>query len=340
MICIQVLPYDSYLSKEYLSAKKGNCVKSLEELIVELRRSNGNPDKPVRILKEENGQVLMAKFGLGDDLQRQPCVEDELENYRLLSKLSLPHVASFVWGGKTLETGLLLPTVVTCIEFIFPFFLQINSNIFTLRQLAEKGSTILWKQALFQTIFTLAQLQQHFPGFRHNDFKADNILVTNSQKDSVCYSAQYFNNRRRVWSFDNLKVWAKVIDFELACTPSSNIKSRAVLTENGGNLEHEYGLSKNRCDYFDIHLLSFDVLTSSRNNPQVYDEFKQFITQYIPERYFLLENLTSQCRLKIEDQKNHSKKHILLEMLANPYFHLFRDYSDSEADFSILQKIE
>ena len=46
-----------------------------------------------------------------------------------------------------------------------------------IRRHYNKLTLIHWKVFLFQIISTLAVIQSKFPSFRHNDLKANNILV-------------------------------------------------------------------------------------------------------------------------------------------------------------------
>lgn len=323
----------------------GARVSSVRGLVRHLRASPGHPDKPVRLLvDDESGAVLVAKFGLGDDGQRQPCICDELSNLRALrdARLPTPHLATLEWGGKTQEDDLPLPSCVACTEFVRPL-----GAVHTLRQLAEQGCDEAWRQALFQTLYTLLCLQQAFPGFRHNDLKGDNVLVTKPPRAVATYAVDARKSAevpaslrlRRAWRLA-LQAWAKIIDFELACTPSGNeISSRTVrqLRSAGGSsgsqgsLESDYGLSSQRCDLFDVHLLAYDTLNACRGKP-LYDAYASFVHAFIPAAFFRPENLTPQGRLRLSDQASLQSQlgpHTLLLMLAHPYFlHLRVDISE------------
>lgn len=333
---LRILPFDSRdLSK---ANKIGIAVSSVAELIQNLRESHGNPDKPVRLLVDDvTGVVLVAKFGFGDDNQRQPCIEDELKNQQALVQCQMPkpHIALMQWGGSTMEPFNYNPSCVMCTEYIKPL-----GTFHTLRQLATDGDDETWRQALFQTLWTLASLQRKFPGYRHNDLKADNVLVSAPAKTSASYAVEpeHRGMIRRVWRFP-LKVWAKLIDFELSCTPEgTDIKSRAVLKGEGGVLETEYGLSAKRCDVFDVHLLLFDTLGSSKKNSRVHEQFASFVYSFVPQRYFSTENLTKQCRLSLMEQDNLDRQmgpHLMVKMLAHPYFFHLRGEANDKAEYVI-----
>lgn len=335
MASIRIYPFDARdaIDKRRVSPLK---ISSVLELIQRLRESNGHPDKPVRLLHDdETGVILVAKFGFGDDKQRQPCIEDELENQQTLVNTSMPkpHIALMLWGGSALEIPNSLSSCVVCTEYIKPL-----NSIHTLRQLAAKGSDDVWRQALFQIIWNLAALQTFFPGYRHNDLKADNVLVSEPNEKHASYSITPKSGLRRVWQLP-LKVWAKIIDFELSCTPESKgFKSRAVSNGHGGVLESVYGLSPYRCDCFDIHLLLFDSLSSSVDNPSVHSNFASFVHSFFSPSLFKVENLTEQCRLSLKDQEGLQEtlgKDILLKMLAHPYFFYLRGSSTDSAQYNL-----
>jgi len=337
---LRILPFDTPPSQVF-SKKGGECISSITELFAALRKSKGDADKPVRILvNDSTKKALIAKFGFSEDTLRQPCIADELLNHKglLASNLVSPHLALMVWGGTTVEPGRTSPSTVVCTEYIFP----VRGN-HTLRQLAAAGHDIEWRQALFQTLFTLLNMQTKFAWFRHNDLKADNVLVTSPPVPSCSYSVDSSNDLslsppqrlRRVWKFVP-EVWIKIIDFELSfsqlCSP---LCSKAILNGEGGNLEQDYGLSSRRCDSFDIHLLFFDVMQVM--NAKTSSAFLSFVHEFFAPELFQPQNLTRQCRLKVEQQdylQLHSK-HILLRMISHPYFFCLRDDSNSPASYEL-----
>ena len=336
MASIRIFPFDARDAVEKKGGGNQILISSVLELIQFLRASEGNPDKPVRLLHDDTtGVTLVAKFGFGEDLQRQPCIQDELENQQTLvaTKMPKPHIALMQWGGSAIENNNDRPSCVVCTEYIKPL-----GSIHTLRQLASKGTDEVWRQALFQTIWNLFALQTFFPGYRHNDLKADNVLISDPSDKHASYSIESRNGLRRVWQMP-LKVWAKIIDFELSCTPDSNgFKSRAVKNGHGGVLESVYGLSPYRCDCFDIHLLFFDALSSSTNNVSVHANFAAFVHSFFSPGLFRVENLTKQCRLSLKDQEGLQENlgsDILLKMLAHPYFYFLRGSSSDTADYDL-----
>lgn len=307
MLCISILPFDA---RDKLNDKyECQSITSTENLLDLLMKHPGDADKPVRLIKEEKGSILIAKFS--SNSSRKDAIDDELENLRILSNFS-PFIANLKWG-ETCTKG-----SVICTEYIQPYL-----KIHNLRQLVSSHNDIKWRETLFQTIFTLLNLQKKFPGFRHNDFKADNILVTQIEPKLFTFllSKDVSKDIKRYWKFRS-DINIKIIDFELACTPeASKLKSRCILSSSE-TFHTMFGLSKTRCDIFDIHLLLFDALTSAKG--KLLEDLKLFIFSFFSKEYFDPKHLTVQRRLKIEDQIHLQDPNMLVKMLAHPYFFHFR----------------
>ena len=330
---------------------------SIEDLKERLKNSRGTEGKPVRLIVQGHN-VLVAKYGLGCDKHRDKCIYDELRNMRAIQEAGLdhitPHIVSLKWGYQDITDG----HSILCCEYVRP----INS-VCTLRDLVKSGcEDKIWREALFQVLYTLLCLQKKFKGFRHNDFKADNILVTSPPCPSASYAIDARKcsdfleplRLRRVWNLEEAAVWIKIIDFEIASqTPdcaetnaekdaeSTGGKERAVMAprlnsnviNDPGELEEKYGLSSVFSSLFDVHLMAYDVLDSAlvrgiggKENGMRH-KFYDFITSFIPPKYFLKENLTSNYRLKVADQiilETVCKNSVVLEMLSHPYFYFMR----------------
>lgn len=326
---IRIFSFDS--NKFDLFSKKYKTILSISELIDVLRKSPGDPDKPVRLLEDDKGQLLVAKFGLGEDVLRQPCIEDEVLNLKKinLSNVSSPHLPDLIWSGKHQEEFKPLVSYVLLVKYIEPL-----DKLHTMRELASSGNDLLWRNALFQTLYTVYCLQKKYPGFRHNDLKGDNVLI--SKGNETTYSINYASSddpylkMRRVWNTKDISV--KLIDFELACTPFGKTLSSQAVLRNDPSLESEYGLSSQRCDIFDVHLLVYDTLNSCKNN-DIYNKYKLFLLDFLTEEYFTPEKLTVHCRLTIESQLVLQEKlgeNVILKMISHPYFYHCRKESTSE----------
>jgi serine/threonine protein kinase len=333
---VRIFSFDS--NKFDLFPKKYQNITSVFQLIDVLRKSQGDPDKPVRLLEDETGQLIVAKFGLGDDILRQPCIEDELLNLKKIyaSKIASPHLPDLLWSGKHQEVSKPLVSCVFLCKYIKPF----DNTINTLRSLANSGNDFVWRDALFQTLYTIYCLQKKYPGFRHNDLKGDNVLVTKG--DDITYSIHFVSSTdpylkmRRVWKTSNVQV--KIIDFELACTPNGETLSSQAVLRNDQLLKDEYGLSSKQCNVFDIHLLLFDTLSACKKT-SMYTTYKLFINDFFTDDYLDPICLTKHCRLKCESQDLLQEKfgdNAILKMISHPYFYHCRKESTEPSMFELL----
>ena len=152
----------------------------------------------------------------------------------------------------------------------------------SLRRNYKKFTLIYWKVILFQLIFTLAIIQKKYPAFRHNDLKANNILLDISPKPK---QPRFYDYRYEDKSFSlpDIGIQVRLWDFDFSCIPNvvENAKVQAEWTDKI-NVKAE----PNR--YYDIHyffctLLKFfpDLLTSS----SVPNELKIFINKVVPEKF-------------------------------------------------------
>ena len=144
---------------------------------------------------------------------------------------------------------------------------------------------------------------------------------------------------QRIWKLPNI-VSAKIIDFELSTSKDDFFQSKAIENNDMQNnlLLDDYGLIKNECAVFDVHLLLYDSLISAEKNTAVHEKLKEFSEKFIPSKYFDKAFLTKQCRLKKDDQdKLHKELGPLLipRMLSDSYFFDFRRPSDCHPDFEI-----
>lgn len=161
-------------------------------------------------------------------------------------------------------------------------------------------SLIEWKTFFFQIISTLAVIHVHYPTFRHNDFKANNILVHKIKKNS-----KYVNYTicGKNYKTPNVGYTLKICDFDFASIDGviNNIKV---------NLEwaNKYGINCQKNLYYDIHYL-FNSLINVNFFPQIltdnkycYSEIKEFIYRIIPPMYRTHPKCNERGRLMVSDE--------------------------------------
>jgi hypothetical protein len=139
-----------------------------------------------------------------------------------------------------------------------------------------------WKSIFFQFLSVLAVIQSKFPDFRHNDLKANNILVHKIVKPEENFTYRIAKKKYKVRNIGyQIKLW----DFDFACIPGvvDNIKVELEWTK-AINVTPE----KNR--YYDVHYF-FNTLIKKgfcggiMTSKKVPQEVKDFINRVLPEKY-------------------------------------------------------
>jgi serine/threonine protein kinase len=104
---------------------------------------------------------------------------------------------------------------------------------------------IYWKIIFFQIIFTLASIQKKYPDFRHNDLKANNIVLQISEKRSVNVS---YNYEGQYFLVPDKGISVRLCDFDFATIPG--IIDNKKLDNDWAREINAYPV-RNR--YYDIH---------------------------------------------------------------------------------------
>ncbi len=152
-------------------------------------------------------------------------------------------------------------------------FIRKNSNDFT---------QIHWKVIFFQILSALAVIQSKYPTFRHNDLKANNVLMHKiaNQNDNLTYRIV-----NKTYKVPNIGYHIKLWDFDFACIPGvvDNKKVDADWTK-------KIGVMPEKNKYYDVHYF-FNTLVSRGFCPElmtsasVPSEMKDFINRIIPKKY-------------------------------------------------------
>lgn len=145
---------------------------------------------------------------------------------------------------------------------------------------------IYWKIFFFQLLSVLAIIQYQFPAFKHNDLKANNILIHENNSE---YKYSYnINNKKYITP--PFKYILKLWDFDFACIP--NIVDNIKLKEKYFN-NMNINTQQNR--YYDIHFF-FCTLIDYGFFPQIMDASKvgqdtvDFIKRVVPNQYRIFKN--------------------------------------------------
>ncbi|AYV80816.1 MAG: serine/threonine protein kinase [Harvfovirus sp.] len=151
-----------------------------------------------------------------------------------------------------------------------------------IRKNYRKFQLIHWKVFFFQIISTLAVIQSKFPAFRHNDLKANNILVHKISRDKPKFTYRVL---RKNYSVPNIGYSVKLWDFDFACIPGivNNIKVSLEWTK-------PINVTPEKNCYYDLHYFFntlaftgfFPKFMSSEVIPQ---DVKAFVQRIIPLQY-------------------------------------------------------
>jgi serine/threonine protein kinase len=138
-----------------------------------------------------------------------------------------------------------------------------------------------WKVIFFQLISTLAVIQSKFPAFRHNDLKANNILVhkTNQKGKLFCYTVN-----KKKYIVPSIGYLIKLWDFDFSCIPGvvNNAKVEAKWTD-------EINVKPVQNRYYDMHYF-FNTIIKKGFFPQFMEddtipkEAKEFVNRIVPPK--------------------------------------------------------
>ncbi len=154
-----------------------------------------------------------------------------------------------------------------------------------------------WKIIFFQILSVLAIIQSKYPAFRHNDLKANNILLQKIQKNNKKYLYDVCN---QTFTIPNLGFQIKINDFDFACIDNivDNSKVNSHWAQN-------YFISAKQNRYYDIHFF-FNTLIHCKSDfmDKIPNEVKTFINSVVPLKYqtYNTEFVLEKGRLKINDE--------------------------------------
>jgi serine/threonine protein kinase len=156
-----------------------------------------------------------------------------------------------------------------------------------------------WRIIFYQILSVLAIIHTKYPSFRHNDMKANNILIHNIDSSNKKYLYKINNT---TYIVPNIGFQIKLWDFDFACIPGivDNSKVDAEWT-NKINICPE----KNR--YYDIHyfintLIRKGFLPEILTASEVPSKVKEFINRVVPEKYQSGKLVSERGRILIKDE--------------------------------------
>jgi serine/threonine protein kinase len=158
-----------------------------------------------------------------------------------------------------------------------------------------------WRTIFFQFLSVLAIVQAKYPGFRHNDLKANNLLV-NEISISATDNKYCYKINKQIYNVPNIGFQIKLWDFDFACIPGivDNAKVDAEWTDRI-NIKPE----QNR--YYDVHYF-FNTLTKKGffpefwTEPEIPEKVREFVNRIIPEKYKEGDLVSEKGRILVNDE--------------------------------------
>lgn len=143
-------------------------------------------------------------------------------------------------------------------------------------------SPMHWKVIFFQIISVLSIIQLKYPSFRHNDLKANNILI---QKISNNTNKHKYIISNTTYKIPNIGYIIKLWDFDFSCIPGlvDNEKVSSEWTKC-------INVTSEQNRYYDIHYF-FNTLIKKGFFPQfltdinIPQDAKNFVNRIVPPKY-------------------------------------------------------
>jgi len=195
-----------------------------------------------------------------------------------------------------------------------------------LRKHYENLGLLHWKCLFFQIISTLATIQNKYPSFRHNDLKANNILISkitesfNNRGSSV---VSLYNIEGTSYYVPDIGYCTYIWDFDFACIPG--------VVENNKIYQdwtQKMNITSKQNRYYDLHYF-FCTLVYKGFLPELFKsnnvpiEVKEFIKYVIPKQYRPVKenkNVNKKCRLQVDDEYI-----IPIDLLEHNFFDVFKE---------------
>lgn len=157
----------------------------------------------------------------------------------------------------------------------------------------HRGSIPLevWKVLLFQILVTLASIQRQYPSFRHNDLKANNILLQKTENRSTKKLYRY-RMGNHIFLVPHVGLEAKIWDFDFASIDGVVDNSKI-----DADYEKIHNISQRKNQYYDIHYLFSSLLKGGLVSkfdrkhvpPQVIDFMERVVPTKLQPEYQVVE---------------------------------------------------
>lgn len=151
-----------------------------------------------------------------------------------------------------------------------------------LKQNYNKLTLLEWKVFMFQILSTLAVIQSHYPGFKHNDLKANNILIHKVKKTDKKIKYKICGKN---FMTPNIGYMLKLCDFDFASI--RDIKQNVINQKVETPWAKKNGITSEKNLYYDVHyffnsLIKGGFVEQIMTDPAVPQEFVDFINRIVP----------------------------------------------------------
>lgn len=181
---------------------------------------------------------------------------------------------------------------------------------------------IHWKVIFFQILSTLAIIQSKYPSFRHNDLKANNILVHKIDNNNIRHT--YIVNQL-VYKVPNIGYHMKIWDFDFA-----SIQGIAENQKVNTKWTNTINITSKQNKYYDVHyffntLIRKGFFPDFMTSSYVPEDAKNFVNRILPPEYKQGKYVHERGRILINDEYTTPLK--LLQ--EDEYFREFREHHKS-----------
>lgn len=163
----------------------------------------------------------------------------------------------------------------------------------------RKFTLIHWRVFFFQLISTIAVIQSKYPTFRHNDLKANNVLVHKIDTKPAKFS---YTIVKQKYSVPNIGYQLKIWDFDFACIPkivdNQKVEEKWTKYINVMPIQNKY---------YDIHYF-FNTLIHKGFFPQFLTEdcvpleVKEFVLRVVPDKFRRGPKVHKRGRILVNDE--------------------------------------
>lgn len=177
-------------------------------------------------------------------------------------------------------------------------YIKTNSDKMTIKE---------WRVIFFQILSALSVIQTKYPGFRHNDLKANNILIQKIGSRNKNNQFKYKINDK-TYIIPNIGIQIKIWDFDFAC-----IKGVVDNTKVDAKWTDKININSEMNRYYDLHYF-FNTLTRKGFFPEFWKSksvpklVKEFVRRIIPEKYTVGDNIAERGRILINDEYTYADK--------------------------------